>query len=177
MKSDLLSLIWFALFAFDITYGLHTSFSFIIPIIFIVTAVLIHLNPIYRPISLLSYFIWVLVIGWLIFITLGMSVEFLSPIISQSSLYVIKPYISWVGLLSILIISVLFSLFSFVLFNKKAIYINLISGSLAGSLSLIIYGTKNSIFLVESIALVTLLFLATYVLKHLTRRSRGTNNP
>ena len=162
VKHYIVTIFWLTLFLFDITIGLDSSFEIILPLLLIVTGALVCFYKILRPKHIFELILWVPVLGWLIFIVLGYSMDLWSQLMPQMPFFVYEHYFSWAGLVSILGISLVFSVFGYSLFQGKVIVINLLAGALAALLSLLIYDTKHIIFFIESAALVISLCLATY---------------
>lgn len=170
MKHYLVTAFWAGVFLFDITIGLHESFYIVLLILFIATGVLTFLYKSFRPVHIAEFIAWVPVLGGFIFIASGLSTEFLPSFMSQMPVFVYKPYLSWTGLVSIVIISFIFSLFSYSVFHIKAIYMNFPASILVASSSLIILGTKHVVYIIEPAALVIVLCLATLAIQFLMSR-------
>ncbi|HED35874.1 MAG TPA: hypothetical protein ENJ08_16895 [Gammaproteobacteria bacterium] len=175
MKHYLVIALWVGLFLFDITIGLHLSFNIVLLILFIATGVLTSLYKSFRPVHLIEFIVWVPVSGWLILLTYGLSIELLPSLMPQTPFFVYRPYLSWAGFASILVVSFIFSLFGYSVFQTKAIYMNFTAGILAASLIIVISDTKHAIYLTEPAALVIVLCLATCAIQRLVSRLSGRN--
>jgi len=169
-KSYFITIIWLVLFFYDVFAGLHGVFVYILPALFVITGLLGYFNRSLRPEHPIVLIAWVAILGWLIFVASGLLVEVLAPFMPQSSLFIYKPYLSWLGLASILVITVLFSIFGYAVFASRALYINLFAALVAGSLNLLLYGFGQTIFLAEAGLLVVLLCLATATIHFLAKR-------
>jgi len=170
MKHYLMTAFWAGVFLFDIIIGLHESLYIVLLILFIATGVLTTLYKSFRPAHIAEFIVWMPVLGGFIFIASGLSTEFLPSLMSQMPFFVYKPYLSWGGLASILVISFIFSLFSYSVFQTKAIYMNFLASVLAVSFSLLIAGSEHAIYLIEAAALVVVLCLATWAIQFLMER-------
>lgn len=169
MKHYLVTILWAGLLLFDIVIGLQPWFYIILSILFIATGVITYLYKSFRPTHTVELMAWVFIVGWLIIIVLGASIEFLYPLISKMPFFVYKHYFSWQGVISILVVSFVFSLFSYQVFQIKAIYVNFFAGILAALFRLLITGTEDILYLIESVTLVIVLCLVTYAIQLLMR--------
>jgi len=169
-KSYFVTIIWLVLFLYDVFAGLPGAFVYILPVLFVISGLLAYFRKNLRPEHPIELIAWVAILGWLIFVTAGLLVEVLAPFMPQSSLFIYKPYLSWLGLASILVITVLFSIFGYAVFASRALYINLFAALLAGSLNMLLYGFEQTIFLTEAVLLVVLLCLATATIHFLAKR-------
>lgn len=170
-----LTIIWSVLFIYDMTYGIGTSLAYAFPLAFIATAYFAYTRPVIRPNSPRQFIAWVAILGWLIFFIFGMSIKLFTIILPEPYAFAFNAYLSWTSLSSIIVVSLLLSIFSYCLFKQQAIKINLMSSLLVGTILLLAVGIDNLILSLDILALISLLCFSTYCLQRLAIKSTKTS--
>lgn len=160
---------WFVMFLYDVLASLPQFMVLIIPVLFLLTGILVHYYPDFKPASYWQAALWIPVLAWLIFAAYVLAYGLLADALPDKYIFLIKPYLTLSGLFSIILVSTVFSLFAYTLFVNRAVYVNLFAGLLAALFSLAIAGTDTAVFIVEAALLLVCLCSATLIVQRLPK--------
>jgi len=160
LNTNSITALWALLLIFDISIGLNSWALVLISVLAISTAVIVSKKKDIGRFNLIHRLIWSVILGWLIFVVYGLLIERFFELLPIDKIFIFQGVLTWSGLLSILVASLLFPPFANVLFKKEAIWVCVIGAGWASLLALSFQWGNDLFPVVEGIALVA--FMAVF---------------